>query len=213
MPKKFSNYPNIKNIIFDLGGVIMDVDYQKTIDEFKKLGIKNVESKYTQARQVPDFDQLDTGKISPGEFRNRIRAHSNNELTDKQIDRAWNAMLLDFRRERFILLKELRKHYKTFLLSNTNAIHLDCFMEKLRQTMGIDDLSDYFIEDYYSHRIGLRKPDREVYEYILNRHGLLPEETLFIDDSPQHVEGARKTGLQAHHLEPPQDINGFFNNY
>ncbi len=213
MPKKFSDYPNIRNIIFDLGGVIMDVDYHKTIDAFKELGIRNVAHLYTQARQVPDFDQLDTGRISSAEFRNRIRSHSSNHLTDKQIDHAWNAMLLDFHRERFELLKELRNHYKTFLLSNTNAIHLDHFMGKLKQTMGIDDLSDYFIQDYYSHLIGLRKPDPEVFEYILDRHGLVPGETLFIDDSPQHVEGARNAGLQAHQLKPPQNINDFFNNY
>ncbi|NHB68950.1 HAD family hydrolase [Perlabentimonas gracilis] len=194
---------NIKNIIFDLGGVILNIDYHLTIDAYKNLGITDFDSMFTQAQQVGLFDQLDKGLVTPAQFRDGIRQISNPALTDKQIDDAWNAMLLDFPPQRLDVLEKVKPHYSTFLLSNTNAIHIEEYNKVLHKTFGVDNLSVYFDKEYYSHLIHMRKPDAEAFEIILRENNLNPSETLFIDDTQQHVEGARKLGILAHHLNIP----------
>jgi putative hydrolase of the HAD superfamily len=195
---------SIKNIIFDLGGVILNINYQLTIKEFENLGVKNFEILFSQAQQVGLFDELEKGLITPEEFRNGVRNITNIELKDRDIDNAWNAMLLDFPSNRLELLGEIKKDYRTFLLSNTNSIHLDEYNGILKSTFGLQNLSVYFDKEYYSHIIQKRKPDANAFEQILNENNLKPEETLFIDDSIQHVEGARKLNILAYHLNIPK---------
>jgi putative hydrolase of the HAD superfamily len=194
---------NIKNIIFDLGGVILNIDYHLTIDAYKNLGITNFESMFTQAQQVGLFDQLDKGLVTPAQFRDGLREISGLTLTDQQIDNAWNAMLLDFQPSKLNVLKGVKGHYRTFLLSNTNAIHIDEYNKILHNTFGFENLSVFFDKEYYSHLIHMRKPDAEAFEIILKENSLNPGETLFIDDTLQHVEGARKLGILAYHLNIP----------
>lgn len=193
----------IKNIIFDLGGVILNIDYHLTINAFKALGLENFDTLFNQAKQVGVFDLLDKGLITPQGFRDEIRQITASNLTDEQINSAWNAMLLDFPPLRLELLRKVKSSYKIFLLSNTNAIHLEFYNQILHKTFGVDNLSVFFNREYYSHLIHMRKPDAEVFELILNENNLRPEETLFIDDSEQHVEGAKKLGILAHHLNIP----------
>ena len=188
---------NISTIIFDLGGVLLNVDYNQTIEAFKKLGMKNFDNFFTQAAQSKLFDRFDTGAISPTEFRNNIRNMSGLKLTDKQIDDAWNAMLLDIPPERIQLLNKVRQHYRIFLLSNTNAIHYPVYMKYMKDTYGVESLEALFEKQYLSHEINLRKPDATVFNHILQQQSLNPEHTLFIDDSRQHVEGARNAGIKA----------------
>ncbi len=203
---------HIKNIIFDLGGVILNIDYHLTINAFKELGIKNFASLFTQAQQIGVFDSMDKGLITPQEFRNAIRDISGMPLTHGQIDGAWNAMLLDFPVSRLELLGRVKNHYRTFLLSNTNAIHIEDYNKILFNTFGVQNLSVFFEREYYSHLIHMRKPDAEVFELILNENKLKPEETLFIDDSIQHVEGAKQLGIKAYHLDIPagESIDSLF---
>jgi putative hydrolase of the HAD superfamily len=196
----FTDAP-IKNIIFDLGGVILNINYQLTLNAFKKYGVKNIESLYTQAQQVGLFDKFDRGLISPQQFREGIRKRTRQNLTDNQIDEIWNAMLLDLPSQRLALLHQIKHYYRSFLLSNTNYIHIEEFSKIIYRSFGINDLSDYFEKIYLSHLIKLRKPDPEVFLLILKSNGLRVEETLFIDDSLQHVEGARSLGIQAYHLK------------
>ena len=191
----------IKNIIFDLGGVIFNINYRYTIEAFKNLGITNFEQLYTQAQQIGIFDALDRGTISADEFRNGIRAVTNLTLTNQQIDDAWNAMLIDLPENRLTLLKILKDHYRTFLLSNTNTIHIDAFQRIINKNNGLANLNHYFERIYFSHLIHLRKPDPEVFQYIISNNGLKASETLFIDDSLQHVEGAKSVGLHGYHLD------------
>ncbi|HOP05576.1 MAG TPA: HAD family phosphatase [Tenuifilaceae bacterium] len=194
----------IKNIIFDLGGVILNIDYHLTINAFKKLGIDSFESYFSQAQQNGLFDKLDKGQISPQEFRNSLRELVNLSLSDSAINQAWNAMLLDFPKHRIELLKKVKGHYKTFLLSNTNAIHIEEYNKILDRTFGYKNLSFLFNKEYYSHEIGMRKPDEEVFLHIIKENLLHPEETLFIDDSIQHVEAAQKLGINTYHLNIPE---------
>jgi glucose-1-phosphatase len=191
----------IKNIIFDLGGVILNIDYQLTIDAFKRLGFYNFDAVFTQAKQTGIFDKLDKGLITPMEFRDGVRELAGKSYTNEQIDDAWNAMLLDFPVHRLKLLEKVHAQYRTFLLSNTNQIHIDVYNQILLKTFGVKDLSHFFEKEYYSHVIHMRKPDAEIFEFILNQNGLNAEETLFIDDTEQHVVGARKMGINAYHLK------------
>lgn len=204
---------NIDNIIFDLGGVLLNIDYYKSINKFKSLGITDFENLFTQAKQNKLFDMLDTGEISPGDFRDTIRKYSNTKLTDNQIDDAWNAMLLNLPKERIELLQNVKQKYRTFLLSNTNAIHYPQYMKYMESEFGIKNLSDLFEKEYLSHEIGMRKPDIEVFTLIIEEQKLNPQKTLFIDDTKQHVDGARKAGLSAYWLDiTKESINDIFDN-
>lgn len=187
----------IRNIIFDLGGVLYPIDYHATLDAFKKLGIKEFDKFFSQASQDHLFDRFDRGEISPEDFRNEIRKLTGLPFSDQQIDDAWNAMLLDFPAHHLDLLEGLRGHYRLFLLSNTNAINYPVFQQHLKEKFGFPDIDSYFEKIYLSYKIGRRKPEREAYELILRENELDGAGTLFVDDSLQHVEGARRAGLKA----------------
>ena len=190
----------IRNIVFDLGNVIININPDLTLQKFRDYGVANFDEMYTIMRQTDVFDRLDTGKITLPEFRNAIREFTQVKLTDAQIDEAWCAMLLDFPEENAELLRKLRaKGYKLYLLSNTNEMHIDYYTEYLKQQFGSDLLSELFDRAFYSHEISYRKPNREAFEYVLKTEGLRPAETLFIDDLEHNVLGARQTGMQAYH--------------
>ncbi len=191
----------IKNIIFDLGGVLLNIDYQLTINAFKELGVNGVDNIFTQSKHTHLLDRMDTGSVSLDGFRGEIRAVSGLELSDADIDKAWNAMLLDFPPQKIPLLEKTRKHYRTFLLSNTNAIHFPAYSENLKREHGYDSLEQLFEKQYLSHEIGMRKPDVEIFEWVLAQNGLKGSETLFFDDTLQHVEGARKAGMHAYWID------------
>lgn len=189
-------------IIFDLGGVILNIDYHKTSQAFKKLGVTSFDDIYTQAKQSHLFDSYETGKISSSDFRQQIRELSGLNLSDIQIDEAWNAMLLDLPEGRLELLKSLSQEMPIFLYSNTNEIHYNAFRDYNLKTFGNKELlEEIFNQTYYSHHLQMRKPHAEGFEHIIQINGLTPEKTLFIDDSEQHLIGAKKVGLQTHWLK------------
>lgn len=200
----------IKHIIFDLGGVILNIDYQLTYKAFEALGVKDFTGLYSQFKSTRLFDELETGHVSPEEFLQAMRQHVHADVTDQQIIDAWNAMLLDFPLQRLQLLQQLQLHYNTYLLSNTNAIHLEKFNSILQQSRGIPSLDAFFNKAYYSHLMGLRKPEKEAYQLILDNHGLNPAETVFIDDLLPNIEGAKAVGLQTIHLQAPKTILEIF---
>ncbi len=200
----------IKNIIFDLGGVIINLAIHKSVDALQLLSQNQQVIDFSQQAQSELFDLYETGRISSAEFRNQLRQTYRLKGTDTTIDEAWNSMLLDIPPERIALLQELGKKYRLFLLSNTNAIHLSSFNQTVQQVAGLPSLDSLFEKAYYSHLVGLRKPDAAVFEYILREHNLVAHETLFIDDSLQHIKGAASVGLQTLHLQPPLTINEFF---
>ncbi|HEY8688969.1 MAG TPA: HAD family phosphatase [Chitinophagaceae bacterium] len=192
---------NIKAIIFDFGGVILNIDYNKTDKAFKDLGIKNFDEMYSQKNANPLFHDLEEGKINEEEFYDAFRKSSHVELTDEQIKTAWNAMLLKYREEALHTLKVIKQKYKLYLLSNTNIIHHTAFNKIYQDQIYHGLLNDYFDKAYYSHEISHRKPGKEVYEYVLKENNLSPSETLFIDDSIQNINAAKALGLQTIFLE------------
>jgi putative hydrolase of the HAD superfamily len=200
----------IKNIIFDLGGVILNINYQLTNDAFIRLGVKNFNELYSQFHGSSLFNGLETGHVSTEEFLAEMQQHVPEGVTGEQITAAWNAMLLDFPLQRLQLLQQLRQHYNLYLLSNTNAIHLEAFNRLLQESRGIPSLGSFFDRTYYSHLMGYRKPDKESYLMVMEENGLLPEETLFIDDTLPNIEGAKAVGLQTIHLQAPRTIIDIF---
>lgn len=201
---------NIKNIIFDLGGVILNIDYHLTINAFTALGIPNFKEIFSQAAQNNLFDRLDKGQVSEQGFLSEIKALVGDHITDADILNAWNSMLLDLPKERIALLEQLKTDYRLFLLSNTNEIHIPEYNKILQAAFGFPDLAHIFEKQYYSFEIGMRKPDEEIFEFVLKDKDLKAEETLFIDDSHQHLMGAAKVGLHTHWLRPGETILDVF---
>lgn len=196
----------IKNIIFDLGGVIINLDYSRTINEFNKLSNKPFETIFTQLQQSPLFDQFDKGAISESDFFEKLRSSLQDNTTKDEALHAWNAMLLDFPIQRLELLQHLKSKYRLFLLSNTNETHIAELESHLYQQHGYKNLETFFEKVYYSCRMGMRKPDREIFELVLKENNLNKNETIFIDDSPQHVQGAMNAGIQSYYLTNGKDI-------
>jgi len=196
---------NIKNIIFDLGGIFLNIDFKRTEKAFSELGVE-FNNFYSQHHASELFELLETGKISPDEFHNAFVEETGLHLSYEQLKYAWTALLLDFPVERIKWLEEIGNRYKTFLFSNTNKIHYDVFAEIFREKTGFEDFNKLFVKAYYSHEMGLRKPYPESYLYILNEQQLKPQETLFIDDTLKNIEGAKQVGLQTIHLVPPKTV-------
>jgi putative hydrolase of the HAD superfamily len=196
----------VKNIIFDLGGVILNLDFKKTELAFAEHGIGNFNEYYTLQTTVPLFENLETGKIKPDIFYGEFRKLVKTQLTNAEIMNAWNALLLDFPAERIEWLKEVSKRYNIYLLSNTNQIHYDSFINTFKKQIGDYDFNKLFIKAYYSHKIGLRKPSKEIFEIVLKNENLNAHETLFIDDSSANIEAAKTVGLQTIYLPSPKTV-------
>jgi HAD superfamily hydrolase (TIGR01509 family) len=191
----------IKHIIFDLGGVLLNIDYKATETAFLELGIPDFSTHYSQLQQNDFFNDLETGRISRADFIKGMQDVAPQlQLSEEQIVKAWNAMLLDFPIRRLQLLQQLRLYYDLVLLSNTNEIHEAAFNAILMAEHTIPALGAFFDRIYFSHRVGMRKPDQEIFERILAENEFKPEQTLFIDDSPQHIETAKQLGIQTIYL-------------
>lgn len=202
-----------KNIIFDLGGVLVDIDYHLTANAFKKIGFTNFDELYTQYVATELFENFETGKISEEAFYRKIMDMDTNGNSKDQIMSAWNAMLLDFRTGSFDYLQTLPPKYNLYLLSNTNTIHLAEFNRIFSEQTGYPELDGFFTRAYYSHLTGLRKPHKEIYNYVLNDAGINAGETLFIDDSSHNIEGAKLVGIQTYLLLPGEKIEEILESY
>ncbi|CAG5087011.1 HAD family hydrolase [Parvicella tangerina] len=198
-----------ENIIFDLGGVLLNIDYELTAKAFKKLGLSSFDDLYSQKRQTGLFDQFEKGKITKKTFLSEL-TEVIPEASEEDVIAAWNAMLLDLPQHRIELLMELGKAFRIFLLSNTNEIHEAAFLKIIDQNYPENVLYNSFERVYLSHRIGFRKPDRECFQLVLDENGLAAEKTIFIDDSIQHIEGAQSAGITAVHLERHVDVSQLF---
>ena len=199
---------NIDTLIFDFGGVIINLDYSKPVSEFKKLGIIDSKKLYSKKEQTKLFDRLECGQISNENFLNEIRKKSNtNDL--ELIKKAWNSILLNIPEERVHLLKKLSSKYKIFLLSNTNSIHLKEIISSYGEKKWKNFIS-IFNDVYFSNQIGMRKPNEDIFFYIMKKNKLDVSKTLFIDDSPQHIKTAKKIGFKTYHLTDKEDIISLF---
>jgi len=196
---------NIKNIIFDLGGVILNIDFARTETAFRLLGWDQFSNHINQFHITHLFEQYETGQIEDDAFVKGIQELIGKPVATDKIIAAWNALLVGFPPERIELLKQLKSRYRTFLLSNTNSIHHDEFQKRLFEEQGVY-LEDLFERTYYSHRAKLRKPSASIFELVLKENNLQPSETLFVDDTALNFPEAARLGIQIYHLTPGTEI-------
>ncbi len=200
----------IENLIFDFGGVIINLDPLRMVTAFAELGVKNIEKVNKAIADAGLYLNLEMGLITPAEFREGMRKCTGLKLTDSQIDNAWNAMILDIPPSRLALLKELKENYNIYLLSNTNEIHYHYFNDYLLSEFGIPKLDQIFTKCYYSHQLKLRKPEPEIFLKVLSLAGLKADECLFIDDSKDNVKTARELGIHGITHHPGEEVNQYF---
>jgi putative hydrolase of the HAD superfamily len=191
-----------KNLIFDLGNVLYDIDFKKMNEGFTSIGIKNIASHFTLNQSHPLFLDLEMGFINEQAFFDGFRVLSNLPLTNDQIITAWNSLLVGFRKSSIAWVKEHQLKYPTFLYSNTNQIHCDHFIPEFEKEVADYPFESLFQTPYYSHKMGMRKPDSASFQYILDKEGLIAGETLFIDDNEPNILAAASVGLKVLHLKP-----------
>ena len=200
---------NIKNIVFDLGGVLVDLDFKNAINGLQQAGFANVKEQLQAFDQNGIFQKFELGEINADEFRTAIRENSTVTLTDEEVDTLWNSMLLEVPRKKLELILELRGKYMVYLLSNTNSIHWDYVCNNAFNYRGFR-VNDYFEETFLSFEMHLAKPDKAIFEKVLHEANLLPEETLFIDDSEANCKAAEELGIHAHHYHIGEDVSQIF---
>jgi FMN phosphatase YigB (HAD superfamily) len=202
---------NIKNVIFDYGNVIFEIDFKKAQHALQQLGIQDVENFFAHKGHNSLFDDFETAAITPDQFREGIRqAAKNNDLTNEEINAAWNSLLIGVAPNIHNVLLQVKEKYRTFLLSNSNEIHYDYIVDYLKKEHALEAIDSLFEKAYFSQHMYLRKPHIEIFNQVIKENYLKPEETLFIDDSPQHLEGAKKAGLQTLLMtENPKNLEAF----
>ena len=200
----------IKNIIFDFGGVILDIDPQLTINEFINLGLKDPEKLLTSGFMEDIAAKFERGILTPEVFRAKLRSFLQVDTTDQQLDEAWNALLFDIPSERIAVIEQVKKHYLTLLLSNSNEIHYDLFVRDLQLRFGYREFDELFHKAYFSFDLHLSKPNPEVYEFVINQHDLDPGKTLFIDDREDNIEVAQQLGFKTYLLQKPERVRDLF---
>ena len=202
----------IKNIIFDLGGVVLDIDESIVYKELEKMGIST--SELAQSKEFIDImSKFDTGIYTAPTFRKKTKALLGQEkMTDQRFDAIWNAMLLDIPRERIEAIEKVKKHYKIFLMSNSNVIHYDLYVRDLQLRFGYHEFDELFNKSYFSFAEHLEKPDPRFFELILDHEGLSPEETLFIDDTAANIEVAKSLGIKTYHISREELVRNLFEN-
>lgn len=209
--KKTSNLElsRIENIIFDLGGVIIGLDPSNTVNEMARLTQISNEEALATFQSDEHFLLYEIGHISDEEFRNFIRSFSKVSISDEAIDAAWNAMILNIPEEHYTLLNDLSNTHRVHLLSNTNSIHLEYVNQKIT-VAGKGSLSDYFEMDFYSHLMGIRKPNAEIFQRVLLEGKMNASRTLFLDDNLDNLTGAQQVGIRTQHIEQLTGTLKFF---
>ena len=200
---------NIKNIVFDLGGVLVDLDFKSAINGLQKAGFANVKEQLQAFDREGIFQKFELGEMTAEEFRSAIRENSTVTLTDEEVDALWNLMLLEIPREKLELILDLRGKYMVYLLSNTNSIHWDYVCKNAFNYRGFR-VSDYFEKTFLSFEVHLAKPDKAIFERMLEDANLLAEETLFIDDSEANCKAAAEVGIHAPHYHIGDDLSKIF---
>ncbi len=196
---------NYDTVIFDLGEVIIDLDPQAVEDRLFSASGKEMDYK-DLVFSSPLMQLYETGKISEGAFREGMNDLLSVSFSDEEFDEIWNLMLGQIPAERVSLMGQLKSTFQVMILSNTNPIHERKFDEMVGTQLGGSKMSDFVHYAHYSHHLGMRKPDEEIYLHVLNKHDLTAERTLFLDDRLDNVEAARSTGIDAVQVKHPDQI-------
>jgi len=194
-----NNFPSFKNILFDLGGVILDLNVHKTLEQFLELGFPKELLNYPENFYTDVYFNYETGKVTTREFRDSIRKISGIPFTDSVFDEAWCSMLAKVPKKRTEILKRLAGQYQLFILSNTSELHIEKFNAMFLESAGYQ-LSEVFSDRFYSHLTGHHKPDTAAFEHVLEHAGIQAAETLFLDDNIHNVKAAREMGFNVIHI-------------
>jgi len=200
------HFNNVTTLIFDLGGVLVNLDLNRCIMSFKELGLENFEHLMGNFGQKGFFLEFEKGRISQQQFRDEIRKLAKNTLTDEQIDKAWGSFLCDIPMQKLEMLVELKKKFRLLLLSNTNPIHIEGLVPLEFAKIG-KKLSDIFDKCYFSYEMGMAKPDAEIFEALLANAGVKPEECLFLDDGLKNIQQADKLNIQTYLVKEYEDLS------
>lgn len=204
----------IRNIIFDLGDVILNIDVPIASKSFADLSGREQTEILTIFKESEIFRQFETGLMDEPTFRNYVREILNfPDLSDEAIDTAWNSLLLDLPPARVDLLKKLATKYRLFLLSNTSSIHITQVNKILEASTGVEKLEDLFETVFLSYQMGLMKPDPRIYQEVLDKAGLKAEETLFLDDNADNIRSAGELGIETIHVQKPVTILEYLKDY
>lgn len=194
-----------KNIIFDLGGVLLNLDVPYCMGELDRVGLREVREWMTGTNEKGFFKDYECGGLTTAQFRDEIRKWASCRLSDEEIDRIWNSMLKDIPSYKLELLWNLRKKYDLFLLSNTNELHWQVCAGKFAYK-GMQ-VQDYFTRIFLSFQMHLAKPDAEIFRVVCREAGIKAEESLFVDDSMENCRAAVSLGIHALHYTPGDDLN------
>jgi len=203
---KAVNLEGIDTIIFDLGMVIIDLDQKATTIAFKQLFGERYDESMRILNEKLHFEDYETGQISSKLFVDQIQEQLGESLQEAKITSAWNAMLKTIPDRRFRILKAAKARFRTFCLSNTNELHINFIYDYLRKEKQLANLDDYFEKVYLSHEVQMRKPNPEIFEFVLKQNQLDAAKTLFIDDTAGHLRGAEELGLRTYHLQAPETL-------
>jgi glucose-1-phosphatase len=200
------NGNKIEAVIFDLGGVILNIDIEGPFQKLKELGIRIDNDGSHNIKNNDIFMRFEIGEISPEEFRNEFRKISNKDYKDSEFDKIWNSIILDFPKENISFIEKIKPKYRTFLMSNTNLLHCDYYTKMLNDNYAYSSLDDLFEKTYYSHTSGMRKPNTDFFKHIIKENHLKPSCTLFIDDYIENIEAAKQIGLNTFHIANGQNL-------
>lgn len=199
----------IKNILFDFGGVIVGLNKQNAINRFKEIGVSTIEDYLGEFRQQGIFLALEEGKISKEEFYEELQKLAGKTISHADMDSAWMAFLTEITEYKFQMLKDLRKKYNVYLLSNTNPVIMEWAESSDFSPTG-EPITAFFDKCYYSFLIGTAKPDRESFEAVVADSGINPQETLFLDDGPSNIEMAKSMGFKTYLANQDEDLRKIF---
>jgi len=191
------DWTKIKALVFDFGGVLYPVSYEATIKAFENLGLNASDSFFSKAKQSHITDAYEKGEISTLAFYNEILRTLPKPVDVFEIEKAWNAILLGLNPAKLAFVQECRKKVPCFLLSNINEAHF----RQIKKELGASSIHDYFDAVFLSYEVGMRKPNANIFQHVCKETGYKPEELFFIDDSPQHVVGAKEVGFNAYYLD------------
>jgi putative hydrolase of the HAD superfamily len=200
----------IETIIFDFGGVIIDIDPQLTMNEFAKLGARKLNPDELQDMISTLIRRFERGIFTPEVFRNRMRDYLQFSATDQEFDDAWNALLFDIPGERVEIIEQVKNNYQIYLLSNSNEIHYDLYVRDLQLRFGYTEFDDLFEKSFFSFDLHMTKPDLEIYEFVIYQNGFDVSKTLFIDDTEENIVAAKKLGLKTYLLQKPERVRDIF---
>lgn len=193
----------IDAIIFDIGNVLIDLDYPQVIRQLSRRAQKN---QHNLDKLVVDSKVLrafELGQIGPDRFREEVAKLLGCKLAESEFEQIWNSMLKEVSRERMSKILKIKQRYKTYILSNTNLTHELAFEEKVLEATGRPSIRDFVEQAFFSHEIGMRKPDAECFEFVIDEIDLYPSRMLFLDDRLENVQAAKKAGMKSFQIQQP----------